>query len=753
MKGKVKAMTKLISVCAAASVASSAFPVSAEEGETVLWRCTTEQSPWVEMEPLMTTAWDNDVELYIDVDQTTRYQTLTATPWGGCFNDRGWAAMGKLTDEERAEIIEALFGDDGLRLSAGRLPLGNSDYSMNRTQSYDELPEGMESDYAMERFSIDSDRAYLIPYIRAAMEVRPELKLWASPWSPPSWMKKNKTTYKHVTPEDQQSGNGQPNEIIWTPEVLTAYADYFVKFIEAYRDEENIKISMVMPQNEPTIDVGYASCVWTGEQLNEFIRDYLYPAIEKAGLDTEIYLGTFTDSQANRTDPTLDDPVTSKMIKGLGMQWWSAPLTKRIYRANRENGYVLMQSETKCGNGGNTWGYAEEHYDCVKEFFDAGVNQYMLWNMALDENGVNTNPYVWSQNAPIIVNSQTNEVTYTPMYYVTKHFSSYVDAGARRIKTDGNYGDKIAFQNADGENVLIVKNSSNMNLAVAINFNGRKIKPVVPPHSVNTFTIEGSAEGFDTDTDATYTDGGGDEEIPTMVKLFNYNSPTRSLSVSQASFNDGAELLAWDDRGAVEQQWVLRLVEDGWFRVESFNSEKVMGVWSGSTEAGARVVQWQNNGSNDQQWRFIPVLKDGNTYYKIQNRKSGLFLTYGEGEVINGSLAVQGEDSESAALLWEARVSQGDGLAAAKPLWVSDAAVTAGGLSCKISCGETGGYRVFCASYAEDGSLLSVSSRDMELRAGEETDFSAETAAGAARTSVYGWYKGGVRPAAERTDV
>lgn len=663
-------MKKIMCSFAAASMAASpAAPAVMAEGTgesvKVHWQCTTDAERWVDKGELETTAWDDSGynKLYIEVDETTRYQTLSEKPWGGCFNDRGWAAMKELSDDERSSIVESLFSDEGLGLTKGRMPLGCSDYSYNRTQSYDELPEGVETDYNMEYFSIDSDREYLLPYIRKAMEYRPDLVLWASPWSPPSWMKKNGTTYLAVTPEDKAVANGQPNEIIWSEEVLTAYADYFVKFVQAYKNEEGIDISMVMPQNEPTINVGYSSCVWTGAQLNEFIRDYLYPAFEAAGLDTEIYLGTFTDSDASRTDPTLADPVTSKIIKGFGMQWWSAPLTKRIYRNNQDNGYVLMQSETKCGNGGNTWSYGEEHFDCMKEFLDAGVNEYMLWNMVLDEKGMNTNPYSWSQNAPIVVHSETNEVTYTPMYYITKHFTSYVKGGARRIRTDSThggdeYGDKIAFQNKDGEDVLIVKNSSNMNLEVAINFNGREINPVIPAHSVNTFTIQGSTEGFDS-IDATYTSGGEEEEMLTMVKLFNHNDLDRSLTVSQASFTDGAEIIAWGDKGAVEQQWTLVPTEDDWYRLVSFNSEKSIGIYGGSMDAGARAVQWTWTGSQDQQWKLVPVYKDGATYYKLLNRKSGLYLTYADAEIKNGTLAVQSADDGSDAFLWEARVSQG----------------------------------------------------------------------------------------------
>ncbi len=740
MKRNVKIMAKLLAACTAAMSATPAVPAAANES-VVLWQCTTEQSPWVDMGPLTATEWDGDTALYIDVDETVRYQTLSPKPWGGCFNERGWTAMKNLTDGAREEIIKSLFGGGGLDLSVGRLPLGNSDFSVRNDQSYDELPAGVDTDYDMKYFTIENDRENLLPYIREALKVRPDISFWASPWSPPAWMKQNKSV----------PGPGADNTLEFTPEVLRAYAAYFVKYIQAYQ-AEGINVARVMPQNEPTINVGYPSCYWSGEQLNEFIRDYLSPALREAGLDTEIYLGTFTDSQAALADPTLSDPATSKIIKGIGFQWWSAPLAKRVYRQNQNVGYTLMQSETKCGNGGNTWLYGEEHFDCLKEFFEAGVNEYMLWNMVLDEKGLNTNPNPWPQNAPIIVNSVTNEVTYTPMYHISRHFSAYIHGGARRIKTDGNYGDKIAFQNSDGENVLVVKNSSDMYLDVAINFNGRKVKPTIPPHSVNTFRTAGDNTGFDTDIDATYLTSGGEEEVFTMAKLFNLKCPNMSLSVSQASFDNGAELIAWDDRGAVEQQWIFKPTEDGWYRIESFNSEKVIGIWAASTESGGRAVQWEYNGSHDQQWRPVPVFKDGKTYYKLQNRNSLLFLSYGDGVVTNGTPAVQSEDGGDA-LLWELNVTQGSGFEEARPLSIADTKIEDGSLFCKIVCGQDGEYTVYCASYDGDGKVLSVTSRDYELVGGQETDFSAHIDQTASRVSVYGWFTKSMTPAIKRTDV
>lgn len=410
-----------------------------------------------------------DCELKIDTKET--YQTLDENPWGGCFADRGFMAMDKLSKEKRIEIIKSFYGPEGLKFTAARLPIGNSDYS-DTHKSYDEHND----DYDMKYFSLKTDETYLLPYIKTALEINPDINFFATPWSPPSWMKMNNSIH----------GIDEDNRIIFTPEILKSYAKYFVKYIQEYK-KRGINIKAVTPQNEPTMNTAYASCIWTGEQLNIFIRDYLYPEFKENNINTEIWLGTFTDSNAAMVIPTLEDEESAKIVDAVCFQWWGAPLAKAVKRGY---GKKLIQSETKCGDGKNDWQYAEEQFDCFKEFFESGVQSYYLWNMVLDEKGGNTAEKPWCQNAPITVNSVTNEVAYNPSYYLTKHFSYYIKPGAKRIKIDG-YKDSIAFLNADGEMILEVKNSSDESKNIVVICENNKQDIVIKPHSINTLRIIG----------------------------------------------------------------------------------------------------------------------------------------------------------------------------------------------------------------------------------------------------------------------
>ncbi len=478
------------------------------------WICTTEASPWTEkvmLEARAVTAGDIEAikasGSYMEVDRNTRYQAMDAHPWGGCFAEKGWYAMRYLTDEQKKDVLKKLFGpgDDSLNFTAGRTPMGASDFGLTM-YTYDPAGSGgagaVEPDYSnyeLNGFTIDQDKKYLIPYIKAAMELVPDMPIFSSPWTPPAWLKNN----------GKLNGSDKTdNSIKDTPECFAAYARYFVKYLEAYA-AEGIDIHAVTTQNEPTMDTPYPSCLWSGSQLNIFLRDYLCDAIDKYNADNgknvEVWLGTFTDSNQDMVWPTFNDSVTSKRVGAYCFQWWGAPLAAKVHALNKD--VKLVQSESKCGDGDFSWSYAEEQFDCFKEFLDAGVSQYFIWNMILEGKGENNAEPAnkrWPQNAPIKVDGTT--VRYCPSYYQVKHFSSNICSGARRVKVTGSgLGEgsvnghvkdvrAIGFRNTDGEIVLNVKNSTDGEKKYTVIVNDRAFDVLLPSHSINTFKLDGVYE-------------------------------------------------------------------------------------------------------------------------------------------------------------------------------------------------------------------------------------------------------------------
>jgi len=400
--------------------------------------------------------------------------------FGGCFNELGYLALEHLDQEKRQQLMHALFHPEGEhRFVICRLPIGASDYAQ-QWYSHNEH----DGDYAMEHFSIERDFKYLIPYIREALSYNPDLKLFASPWSPPTWMKTSKA-YNYGT-------------LRWEPGILKAYALYFVKFVQAYR-EEGITIHQIHVQNEVIADQKFPSCVWTGEQLREFIADYLGPAFEEHGLDTEIWLGTI-----NAPDPweelikkkttdfddyaavVLSDPRAYRHIKGVGYQWAGKHAIQRTVASYPELRY--MQTENECGDGLNSWGYARYVYNLFQHYFANGVNAYIYWNMTLEPKGRST--WGWEQNSMATAEPDSGQLTLNPEYYVMKHYARYVVPGAYRIGLAGPWtGKATAFRNPDGSIAVIVNNPFTDSRELNLEHDGQTLRFELTAGSFNTIVI------------------------------------------------------------------------------------------------------------------------------------------------------------------------------------------------------------------------------------------------------------------------
>ena len=442
------------------------------------WKCSTAASPWTDKPDVSMSATvpvPTEKRTLVMVDSRRPLQEVDG--WGGCFNERGWKAMEVLSGAQRADLLQSLFDPkEGLNLNIGRTPIGASDYAIT-LYSLDETP----GDYAMAHFSINRDKERLIPYIKAALAIRPDMQLWGVPWSPPSWMK--------------DSGNLVGGRIKDDSQTLDALALYFARYVEAYRDA-GVTINMVMPQNEPTVKSNYTSCQWTGEQLAKFIGYHLGPELKKEGLGTSIYLGTLNDSDrggyAYWVGPSMQDPVVRPYISGVGCQWGGDATMRETHFLFPE--LKLMQSEAECGNPNtNDWAFGEKQFGLAVKWFEAGAGSNIIWNLVLDETGLSTAG--WHQCSPVVVNSKTGDITYTPYYYCYKHFSHFIQPGAHRVASQSSgWGNQLAFLNPDGTVVLVVANTAKVDYQLAFNIDGKQSEVItLPAHSFNTFTLPAAA--------------------------------------------------------------------------------------------------------------------------------------------------------------------------------------------------------------------------------------------------------------------
>ncbi len=391
------------------------------------------------------------------------FQTIKG--WGGCFNELGALALEALPKGRQKQVMKDLFHpQDRCRFSFCRLPIGASDYGAE----WYSLNEN-DGDFAMKKFSIARDKEILIPYIKKAVQFRRDLQLFASPWSPPTWMK---------VPRACNYGT-----FIMEKEYLDAYALYFRKFIEAYA-REGLDICQIHPQNEPVADQKFPSCVWTGEQMATFIGRHLGPELAKSKRNVDIWLGTLnTDDFNGWTRTVMNDSKAAPFIKGIGLQWDGKGQIQRCHEAYPE--LDLMQTENECGDGRNTWGYAEYVFNLIRHYLGNGANYYVYWNMILPPGGRST--WGWNQNAMVTIDTKSKNVTYNPEFYVMEHFSHFVDVGAVRVGLEGEWcGNALAFENPDGSNVVVVHNPFGQKQTLALN---GILKATLEPQSINTFVF------------------------------------------------------------------------------------------------------------------------------------------------------------------------------------------------------------------------------------------------------------------------
>ena len=444
-----------------------------------IWVATTREQAMQE-QPLALSTLESSPDL-----ECTGGKLQTLRGFGGCFNELGWLPLQELGEEKRDRVIRELFSPDELNLTFNRTPVGANDFAAS-WYSYDET----DGDYDLEHFSVDHDEQTLIPYIRQARKYQPDMGLFASPWSPPTWMKR---------PKVYNFGRIEMSE-----RNLSAYARYLLRYVREY-DRRGIHIDQLHVQNEVFADQKFPSCLWSSEDMRIFIRDYLGPLFAKEAPDTAIFLGTLNGPEDMKFGPEgmilenynryvdniLFDEDCRRYIAGIGYQWAGQHDIERTHQSWPE--IELEQTESECGMGGNTWEYAEYVFSLVNRYLRAGATCYTYWNMVLGQ-GIST--WGWRQNSLFTVDTSTGQVRRNPEYYVMRHYSHYVRPGARLLDTRGHFSSMAtAFENPDGSVVVVVQNA--LDRAMPFSFSGpgednegsQGFKATLEPRSFNTFVL------------------------------------------------------------------------------------------------------------------------------------------------------------------------------------------------------------------------------------------------------------------------
>ena len=412
--------------------------------------------------------------LRIVVDEGTAYQEIVG--FGAAITDASaWLIQNRLTAAQREALLKELFGPSpGIGLSFTRLTMGASDFSLHQ-YSYDDLPAG-QTDSTLAHFSIDSNRAYLLPIVQRALAINPRLKIMATPWSPPGWMK---TT-------------GSLIQGTLRPEAYGPLAEYFRRYIEAYR-AEGVPIYAVTVQNEPH----YEPPNYPGMRLEpparaRFVGQYLGPLFARRGIGTIILDWDHNWDEYQSPLQVLADSVAPRYIAGVAWHCYGGDVAAQslVHDAHPEkNAYF-----TECSGGEWAPTFADNLKWFVRTLLIEATRGWakgvLLWNLALDENHGPHTGGCGDCRGVVTITSASGAVTRNVEYYALAHASRFVRPGARRVaSTSGVAGlESVAFRNADdGSKALIVVNTDVQDRTFAVRWASQSFRYTLPAGAVVTF--------------------------------------------------------------------------------------------------------------------------------------------------------------------------------------------------------------------------------------------------------------------------
>jgi glucosylceramidase len=417
----------------------------------------------------------------ITVDDSKRFQQIDG--FGASLTDSSaWLIANKLTAAQRDSLMKDLFDPaTGLGISLLRQPMGASDFSTIGNYSYDDMPAG-QSDPTLSRFSIDHDRAAIIPLLHTALRLNPDLKLIGTPWSPPGWMK---------TSDSMIGGTLKPD-------AYQALAQYFVRYVQAYA-AEGLPIFAVTPQNEPQYSPpGYPGMLMTASEQAAFVKNDLGPALSATGLSTRLLVydhnwGDQTNGPAVYPQSLLSDPAAANYAAGIAFHCYSGDpsIMSSVHKAFPNKDIY----QTECSGGAWQGNFASSLRSQLLGYILAGMRNWsksaILWNLALDQNDGPTNGGCSTCRGIVTINQTSGAVSRTADYYALGHFSRFVRPGAYRVDSksfgQGSVND-VAFQNPDGSNVLVTYNDDVSAHVITVLSNGRSFRYKLPAGAAATFT-------------------------------------------------------------------------------------------------------------------------------------------------------------------------------------------------------------------------------------------------------------------------
>lgn len=410
-------------------------------------------------------------EPVIDIDDKQTYQSMDG--FGFALTGGSAQLMMRMDSEKRTALLHELFGSDGKSIGVSylRVSVGSSDMN-DHVFSYDDLAEG-QTDPGMEKFSLAADRADVIPVLKQILAINPKIKVLASPWSAPPWMKTN---------DNAKAGSLKP-------EYYDAYATYFVKYIREMQ-AEGITIDALTIQNEPLNPKNTPSMVMLAPEQDVFIRDHLGPAFEKAGVKTKVIL---YDHNCDRPDyplTILKDPEASKYVAGSGFHLYGGKIDAltEVHNAFPQKNLYFTEQMVVNRPGTDDMNVGKPVATIVIGATRNWSRNVLLWNLAADPK---FEPHTNNGGCPVCQGAITidgSDVTRNLAYYTVAHASKFILPGSVRIgSNDLELLPNVAFKTPTGKRVLIVANDGPSIQSFSVRYHGKTFSTSLNAGSVGTY--------------------------------------------------------------------------------------------------------------------------------------------------------------------------------------------------------------------------------------------------------------------------
>jgi glucosylceramidase len=557
-------------------------------GETVsIWVTTPDQTKLLQQQAGLSFAPDSGSNpVTIDINEGTVYQQIDG--FGASLTDSSASLIcGKLTTAQRDTLLNNLFNrNTGIGLSFLRQPMGASDFSSIGNYSYDDMLAG-QSDPNLTGFNISHDLQCIIPLLKQIKQINPALKLMANPWSPPGWMK---------TSGSMIGGNLQT-------QYRTAWANYFVKFIQAYA-AQGLPIDYISMQNEPLfIPPGYPGMGMSAGEQATLLATYMGPAFAQAGISSKILVWDHNWTNQYPYD-VLANATARSYAAGTAFHWYGGSVTSQTDLHNTYPDKGIWFTE---GSGFTNTGFAQYLKDIDQLLIIANMRNWgkatVRWNLVLDQNQGPLNGGCNNCTATVTINNSTGAVTYNAEYYALGHASKFVVPGAFRIDSNNFAGgiENVAFKNPDGSIVVVAFNAGASSATFKLRWGAQSFSYTLPAGAVATFKWNAGitvTPGPTFTPTRTATQGAGSANLA-------LNKPVTCSPAPQFPCAEAVD-------GNLGTRWSSAASDPQWLQVDLGSTQNISGVVLNWEAAYGSAYQIQVSNSATGPWTNIFSTTTGN---------------------------------------------------------------------------------------------------------------------------------------------